>query len=80
MSLNTKVCLKLLFCQYLFFIVGNGVIKSVEGMAQGDPTAWQYTVETIPLKYTLVEVICQSDNTTKIAAYPDDLIAARRIV
>ena len=39
-----------------------------------------YTMVTIPVKHTSVEGTRQSDNTTKTAAYTDDLIAAKRIV
>ena len=63
------------------FIIGGGEIKSTEGTTQGDPIAMAvYAIATIPLILMIVEITCHADNTTKTAAYADDITAAGKII
>ena len=53
----------------------------MEGTTQGDPTAVAiYSITIMPLILMLVAEANQVDNTTKTAAYADDLIAAGTIM
>ena len=59
------------------FITGVGEIQSIDGTIQGDPKEMViYTIVIISVILTLVEETSQVDNTTKTAAYADDLTAA----
>ena len=59
------------------FIIGGGEIQSKEGTTQGDATARAIcAIAIIPLILLLVAEANQVDNTTKTAAYADDLTAA----
>ena len=65
----------------MLFINGGDEIQSMERTTQGDPTAMAiYAIAIIPLVLMLVEEASQVDNTTKTAAYADDLTAAGIII
>ena len=63
------------------FIIVEGETQSMEGTTQGDPIAMAiYAIAIIPLILMLVTEANQVDNTTKTAAYADDLTAAGTII
>ena len=62
-------------------IIGGAETQSMEGSTQGDPAAMTiYAIAIIPLVLMLVEQASQANNTTKTAAYADDLTATGTII
>jgi hypothetical protein len=63
------------------FVIGGVEIKSSEGTTQGDPIAMAvYAIAIIPLILMIVEIMKErQNNTSKMAAYADDLAAAGNI-
>ena len=63
------------------FIIGGNEIRSCEGTTQGDPiTMAVYAIAIIPMILMTVDITSKTDDSTKTAAYADDITAARKII
>ena len=63
------------------FVIGKNEIRSCEGTTKVDPVAmFIYGTAIIPLILMVVDINSQVNNTTKTAAYVDDLTAAGKII
>ena len=63
------------------FIRGESEIRSCEGKTQGDPIAVTlYVIAIIPMILMIVDTTSKIDDSTKTAAYADDLTAAGKII
>ena len=63
------------------FIIGGNEIQSCEGTTQGDPIAMAvYAIAIIPMILMIVDITSKIDESTKTAAYADDVTAAGKII
>ena len=63
------------------FIIGGNEIRSCEGTTQGDPIAMAvYAIAIIPMILMIVDITSKIDDSTKTAAYADDVTAAGKII
>ena len=63
------------------FIIGGKEIRSCEGTTQGDPIAMAvYAIAIIPMILMIVDITSKIDDSTKTAAYADDVTAAGKII
>ena len=63
------------------FIIGGNEIRSCEGTTQGDPIAMAvYAIAIIPMILMIVDITSKTDDSTKTAAYADDVTAAGKII
>ena len=61
--------------------MGENEIRSCEGATQGDPIAMAvYTIAIIPMILMIVDITSKIDDSTKTAAYADNVTAAGKIV
>ena len=71
-------------CYFLhsrLFIIGGNEIRSCEGTTQGDPIAVAvYAIAIIPIMLMIVDITSKIDDSTKTAAYADDVTAAGKII
>ena len=62
-------------------IIGGNEIRSCEGTSQGDPIAMTvYAIALIPMILMIVDITNTIDDSTKTAAYADDVTAAGKII
>ena len=63
------------------FIIGGNEIRSCEGTIQVDPiTLAVYAIAIIPMILMTVDITSKIDDSTKSAAYVDDVTAAGKII
>ena len=63
------------------FIIGGKEIRSCEGTTQRDPIAIDvYAIAIIPTILMIVDITSKFDDSTKTAAYADDVTAAGKII
>ena len=63
------------------FIIGGNEIRSCEGTTQSDPIAMTlYAIAIIPMILMIVDITSKIDDSTKTAAYADDVTAAGKII
>ena len=62
-------------------MLGGNEIRSCEGTIQGDPFPMAvYANTVIPMILTIVDITSKIDDSTKTAAYADDVTAAGKII
>ena len=63
------------------FIIGGNKIRSCEATTQGDPIAMAvYAIAIILMILMIVDITSKTDDSTKTAAYTDDVTAAGKII
>lgn len=63
------------------FVIGGKEIRSCEGTTQGDPVAMAvYAIAIIPMILMIVDITSKIDDSTKTAAYADDVTAAGKVI
>ena len=77
MSCYRRICKELLLSSFTTIHHRMGQIRSYEGTTQGDPIAMVvYSIAIIPMILMIVDISSKIDDSTKTAAYADDVTAA----
>ena len=74
MSCYRHICKELLISSFTAIHHRRGQIRSCEGITQGDPIAMVvYFIAIIPMILMIVDITSKTDDSTKTAAYADDV-------